>query len=234
MNAANTTDIIIPHFGCSPDITALCVRCLESIREHSADYRVILVDNGSPDTGYLPTLRTMPHMLIRNSTNLGFVKATNQGLTYSTAPYVVLMNNDTEAVPQWLPLLRTGFGDPSVGLSGPLTTSKNCWQGRYVSPTHEPVTLPNGHMLAFFCTMIRREVIDSIGVLDEDFGVGFGDDDEYCLRAERAGFRLALVRSLVIPHHHRTTFKQVYGVEAIPAMQEAALSLFYEKRREGR
>jgi GT2 family glycosyltransferase len=241
-------DIIIPHFGTTPELTATAIRCLETIREHSQDYRVIFIDNGSPDDSYLPTLRTLPHMLIRNTTNLGFVKATNQGLAFSTAPYVMLMNNDTEAVPGWLEKLRSAFDvDAAVGITGPLTNSPKCWQGRAfhelrqiladparVESALSTTVLPHGRMLAFFCAMISRRCLDTVGMLDEDFGVGFGDDDNYCLRAERAGFRLVLVRSLVIPHVHRTTFKAVYGEERIPAMQEAALELFHQKRRESR
>jgi GT2 family glycosyltransferase len=243
--ATPSVDIIIPHFGVTPDLTAYAVRCLESIATHSRDYRVIFIDNGSPDDSYLPTLRQLPHMLIRNRHNLGFVKATNQGLAFSTAPHVVLMNNDTQAVPNWLEKLREAFdADAAVGIAGPFTNSLKCWQGRayaemrcsFPDPTTieydlSTVVLPPGRMLAFFCAMISRRCLDAVGLLDEDFGVGFGDDDNYCLRAERAGFRLALVRSLMIPHAHRTTFSEVYGAEAIPAMQEKALELFHQKRR---
>ena len=62
-------------------------------------------------------------------------------------------------------------------------------------------------MLVFFCVMIKREVINKIGLLDEKFGVGLGDDDDYCHRAEAAGFRLAFVGNLEIYHKHKATFK---------------------------
>lgn len=232
-----TYDIVIPHFGRSEALAASVLRCLSSIAKHSEDYRVILVDNGSTCgvEAVHHALRQLPHMLIRNSENLGFVKATNQGLAYSNAPFVILMNNDTEAAPGWLEKLCEPFRyDALVGISGPLTTAAACWQGKYPGPRDGFAVLPPGRMLAFFCSMLSRKCLAKVGRLDEDFGVGFGDDDNYCLRAERAGFRLALVRSLTIPHAHRTTFREVYGAEAIPAMQEAALELFHRKRREGR
>ncbi len=230
-------DIIVPNYAMNPDITAKALRCLETIREHSHDYRMIWVDNGTPEVEFqriLPTLRTMPHMLIRNRVNQGFTKATNQGLAFSTAPFVVLMNNDCEAAPSWLDKLSVPFGDSMVGLAGPLTTAADSWQGR-VTRTDGWAMLQPGRMLAFFCVMIRRELLNQFPMLSEDFDAfaGLGHDDYDCWRWERAGWRLALVRDLVIPHHHRTSMKAVYG-DKVPYMQEQALSLFFEKRREGR
>jgi GT2 family glycosyltransferase len=68
-----------------------------------------------------------------------------------------------------------------------------------------------------------------VGLLDEQFGVGFGDDDDYCHRAQTAGFRLALVLDLVIPHHHRSTFRTLYSEAEIRAMQQTALKKFQAK-----
>jgi GT2 family glycosyltransferase len=228
-------DIIIPHYGRGRP-TELCIRCLETIRQYSTGYRIIFVDNGSPEFDRVaPELSLHPHILIRMTENVGFVKATNAGLYLSDAPYVVLMNNDTEAAEGWLEKLREPFSDPRVGLCGPVTTTPLSWQGRR-RPQSGWELLPGGTlqartaMLAFFCVMIRREVIAEIGVLDEDFGVGFGDDDWYCHQAHKAGWRLALARNLIIPHHHRTTFTELYGREESLAMQWDALAMFYEKK----
>src|SRR5574340_1163741 len=227
-------DIIIAHYGIGR-LTDLCCRCLETIRDCSTDYRVILIDNGSPELDRLiPTLETIPHLLVQNSVNLGFIKATNQGIALSTAPYVVLMNNDTEAVPEWLEKLRMPLAG-QVGLSGPRTTTQGSWQGRW--PARSGVyVLPETAMLAFFCVMIRRDVIEKCGPLDEIYGVGFGDDDAYSWQAHQKGFRLALVQDLVIPHHHRSTFHYMYGEDKVAQMQEAARQLYRrsEERRVGK
>lgn len=223
-----TYDIIIPHLGVTSILTELCRRCLRSIARHSADYRVILVDNGSPAFGEVePDLRALPHLLVRNTVNMGFIHAVNYGIWLSSAPYIVLMNNDTEAAPGWLEKLRAPLDKGArIGLSGPRTTTPNSWQGR------APVAagwrlLPKGHMLAFFCTMFRREVFDECGVLNEAYGAGLGDDDDFSRRAQRAGWGLALVQDLVIPHHHRTTFRTLYSESEIKGMQEAALARFH-------
>ncbi len=220
-------DIVIPHYG-TGGLTALCLRCLESIRTYSERYRLIFVDNASPEFETIrEELERHPHLLIRSTENLGFVRATNLGLLASRAPYVVLMNNDTEAVSNWLPKLAAALCG-SVGLAGPRTTTTESWQGRWTGRTGV-TTLSERAMLAFFCVMIRRDVIEKVGLLDEGFGIGFGDDDYYCHLAQKAGFRLALVQDLVIPHHHRSTFRTLYSEETIRGMQRRALDLFYRK-----
>jgi GT2 family glycosyltransferase len=221
-------DIVIPSWN----MADYAVNCLQSIKAHSFGYRVIFVDNGSAPEQMekvMHVLETMPHLLISNAENLGFIKATNQGILASEAPFVILMNNDTEAVPTWLQKLhRPLFIQPKVGLSGPLTTTPHSWQGKYPKGKQGYVIRTNG-MLAFFCTMFKRGVFDKVGLLDENFGVGFGDDDDYCRRVLNAGYTMALVQDLVIPHHHRTTFKQLYNAGTINEMQRNAIDHYHEK-----
>jgi GT2 family glycosyltransferase len=223
-------DIIIPSWNMSE----VAVKCLKSIQAYSTDYRVIFVDNGSEQAeldNILPVLEQMPHLLIRNEENLGFVKATNKGIEASEAPYLVLMNNDTEAVPGWLAKLSEPLEkNRNIMLSGPLTTTPNSWQGRYPKGKKGYAIRTNG-MIAFFCTMFKREVFTKVGMLDERFGVGFGDDDDYCLRVLNAGYVMALVQDLVIPHHHRSTFKKIYGEANIKGMEVAAIDKFKEKHQ---
>lgn len=232
-----TYDIIIPHFGVSDELSEKCRACLRSIKLHSANesYRIIFFDNATPHLQFQKiedSLNEHDHLLISSTENLGFIRAVNLSLEMSTAPYVVLMNNDTEAAPNWLPSLRAPLDtSPNIGLSGPRTTTPKSWQGRIpYKPEWELIGVNS--MLAFFCVMIKRQVLEQLGGLDEDFGVGFGDDDMYCLRAHRAGWRMALVSNLLIPHHHRSTFHTLYGVHQTLEMQSQALDKFQEKRRE--
>ena len=107
-------DIIIPSWNQSK-LTAVC---LQSIRQHTTDYRIIFVDNGSYVDEFAiveAELKHHPHLLVRNRRNLGFVKAVNEGLCLSTADYVVLLNNDTEVAPDWIAKLQAPFVDSRVG-----------------------------------------------------------------------------------------------------------------------
>jgi len=116
----------------------------------------------------------------------------------------------------------------NVGLSGPLTTAQNSWQGRHPKDIKGYMILEIG-MLAFFTTMFKREVLNVIGLLDESFGVGLGDDDDYCQRCLDHGYKMALIQDLIIPHHHRTTFKTLYTEQEIKTMQDKAIKYFKDK-----
>ena len=215
-----TYDIIIPSWNQKE----LATNCLLSIRQFSRqyDYRVIWVDNGSDEDVFQciqGLLQLIPHVIIRNTKNLGFVKATNQGLQFATADYVVVMNNDTEAAENWLgKLVKPMLDNTNIAVTGPRTNADGSWQGHW-DKTEGTFILPGSAMVAFFCAMIRRGVVEEVGYLDECFGVGFGDDDDYCHRIKKQGYKLALVQDLLIPHHHRSTFNILYSKEEIQQMQ---------------
>lgn len=236
-------DIIIPHYGAGT-LTRLCLRCLESIREYTEDYRLIFIDNASPEfAAVADEIEKHPHLLVRNTENLGFVKAVNQGFWMSTADWVVLLNNDTEVAPGWAEKLCEGFLVASnVGIVGPLMevdrepsdpvfqVSRPSWQAVWqVRNGGGPYVVPKTAMVAFFCAMLSRLAIEKVGVLDESFGVGFGDDDMYCHQAHRAGFEIVLQQDLRIKHHHRSTFREIYQPSEIQSMQETALAHFRSK-----
>jgi GT2 family glycosyltransferase len=184
----------------------------------------------------------IPHIAVFNGKNEGFVKATNTGLALSTAPYVVLLNNDVVFTPQWLPrLLQWAEKFPHVGIIGSLTSPSRSWQSisslaerNLGTPKFEgfaPMPEYPGDeyaveyadriamtykgkyqdwcgMVAFFCTLIKREVFADIGFLSEDYGMGFADDDDFCLRARMAGWKCLLAWDTFVVHKHRATWKK--------------------------
>jgi GT2 family glycosyltransferase len=223
-------DIIIPVWN-QADLT---VALLQSIKKQSKDdYRIILIDNNSDVDEFKKVnkeLQNHKYRVLRNCQNLGFVKAVNQGLALSTAKYIVIQNNDTEIITnKWLYKLENAFQINRVGISAPITNNKNQWQGREQLSEGQPVLLPTGRMVAFFSVMISRECFEKVGYLDECFGVGFGDDDDYCMRSQKSGFQIALNRNVMVNHYHRTTFKSIYTVDEIKDMQTKALKTYKNK-----
>lgn len=213
------TDIIVPQWNKSEYTCAL----LDSIKEAGTeDYRVILIENGSADSDIiaaLGALRDHPHEVIFNKENLGFVKGVNQGLKFSDAEYVCIQNNDTLVEPGWLSRLHDVFdAESDAGMVGPTTIWASSWQSRqrlvkkWGDPNGWPTYREIRGMLAFFCTLIPQSVIGHVGLLDEGYGLGFGDDDDYAMRVKRAGYSLFIRTDVTVAHHHRTTFKsQVPG-----------------------
>jgi O-antigen biosynthesis protein len=206
-------DIIIPVVDLLPDTKA----CVDSVNQASVgeEYRLIIVDNGSQKetSNYLKSLNCI---LIRNENNLGFVKAINQGLNRSSGD-VILLNNDTLLPEGWIGKLKAvATVDEKIGLVGPLSESGGGNQSQQdLSWIQERNDFPlpttgNKYLLteaiAFFCVYIKRSVINSIGVLDENFGFGQSDDVDYCIRAMKAGFKIALATDLVIQHQVSATF----------------------------
>jgi GT2 family glycosyltransferase/Flp pilus assembly protein TadD len=204
--------------------------CLDSVLAHTRPpYELILVDNGSSDgtAPYLDELRSRSGPLrvevIHNAANLGFPKGSNQGLAKAKGRYLVLLNNDTLVTEQWLEGL-IGWavqGNPCVGLVGP--TSNYC-----PPPQQVPVGYADRpgldafaaqrrrayagkalevERLTGFCLLLRREVLEAIGGFDEGFGAGFFDDDDLCVRAREAGFRLLVAQNVYIHHFGSRTFQ---------------------------
>lgn len=221
------TDVIVPNYVTLQSLP-IVRECLESIRQHSHESRLIFVDNASPALDQIePELSWHPNIVkILNKENLGFVKAVNQGLRASTSEYVVILNNDTVVCADWLPRLRAAFTS-NVGIVGPRSQKNGTISGDL--PWTSAHILGPGEMLCFFCVMISRTVLNQIGLLDEDFGIGLGDDDHYCWRAQQAGFDLCYLGDLTIFHHHKTTFKQLYTGDQISSMGWDAVDRIRDK-----
>jgi GT2 family glycosyltransferase/tetratricopeptide (TPR) repeat protein/SAM-dependent methyltransferase len=210
-------------------------QCLDSIRRYTDEpYELIVVDNASFD-GTLDYLRAQPDVrLIANDENRGFPAAANQGIEAARGGQVLLLNNDTVVTTGWLGrMLRAFDDDPDVGLVGPCSNYVGSEQ--QVPVSYEDVSELDGFAwdrgkrhdrlvedsdrLVGFCLLIRREVIDAIGGLDERFGVGCFEDDDYCRRALGAGFRAVITRDSFVHHYGGRTFVGS-GVDFAAVMRE--------------
>lgn len=204
-------DIIIPIWN----QLQYTKECIKSIARNTAyPYRLILVDNGSESEtrDYLKSLakEDTKVALIRNEQNLGFVKAVNQGLKVSTAPYVCLLNNDTIPAPGWLErLVEFAESHKDAGLLNPVC------DGHLDTPIDEyakKLEANEGRYMEMnqcfgFCMLMKRELIDKIGCLDEAFGIGGFDDTDYSMRAHKAGYRSVCVHNSYVYHKQHVSFK---------------------------
>lgn len=229
--SVSTVDVVVCVHNALDDVRD----CLDSVICHSTPvYRLILVDDGSRaetrDT-LASFASSQGALLIRNETALGYTFAANQGLRASKADHVILLNSDTVVTREWLErLVACAESDPKVGLAGPLS---NCasWQSVPDVDVHGDWAtnpLPDGvapdamaaHLagdagpdyprmpfLNGFCLLIRRRVIEAIGLFDEEgFGRGYGEENDYCLRARKAGFELALADDVYILHRQSKSY----------------------------
>jgi GT2 family glycosyltransferase/predicted Zn-dependent protease len=216
--------------------------CLESVLRHTrAPYELVPVDNGSTDgtPEYLAEVQRRPGpvrvAVIRNAENRGFPRGANQGIAASRGAYVVLVNNDCAVTPGWLDGLvgwAVAEGQP-VGLVGPVSNYAP-------APQHVPAgyrdlsgldAFATAHRaqhagkalqverLTGFCLLVRRDVLAKVGALDEGYGPGFFEDDDLCVRAREAGFRLLLAQDVYVHHEGSRTFKSQH-IDTAAALRE--------------
>lgn len=164
--------------------------------------------------------------LIENRSPRRYTRAANQGIRASTAESVVLLNSDTVVPPGWLARLSNAMNSgPKVGMTGPLSNAAGYqsvprrgdgagdWAVNVLPPGWNIAAMdtaiqaqfeedyPRVPFLNGFCLMIDRRVINSIGLLDEvSFPEGFGEEDDYCIRARDAGFELVVACDTYVHH----------------------------------
>ncbi len=214
---------------CVRDARDYVERCLRSVVAAGEYERVILIDDGSkPETASWLSKFSGVHglELRRHERSLGYTSAANRALTTSTSGICVLLNSDTVVPQGWIGRLAQVFAShPTAGLVGPLSnaatwqsaprrfSSEGVWSdGEWMSPEDlEHVdalaqhasqhTFPVVPLLNGFCMAIRRAVIDRVGKFDEDaFPRGYGEENDFCVRAGAAGFELRVADHVFVYH----------------------------------
>jgi GT2 family glycosyltransferase len=237
--------IVVVTYG-NLDLTRLCLGSVLRDTEHPR-YEVIIVDNASTD-GTPDYLRALAgdHENVRivlNDTNRGFAAANNQGLAIASGDVLILLNNDTVVPRGWLSGLLSHLEDAEIGLLGPVTNAVG--NEAKVSPDYADITglqpyadnrrnaLSGRHfdirMLAMFCLAMRRDVFERLGPLDENYGVGMFEDDDYSMRAKAAGYRVVCAEDVYIHHFGQAAFKKLIESGEYEALWQRNQAYFESK-----
>ena len=226
----------------------------------SRPFRLIVVDDGSEEgtADYLDRFaKRNPAVDLhrRHDPPHGYTIAANVGLRASSADYVVLLNSDTIVSRGWLErLIEVGEADDRIGLIGPLSNAASHQSvpvvkedgGWAVNELPHWLTvdgmallvagLPGDAMVRVpflngFCLCIRRRTIDAIGLFDEErFASGYGEENDYAIRAQDAGLELAVAtRSYV---HHRKS--RSYGMNGRAVLSRQSTRTLLDRHGEDR
>lgn len=203
-------------------------QCIESIRQHTDPdkYELIIVDNASTDGTVLWLNKQSDVITILNDENVGFPKGCNQGIRVAQGEEILLLNNDVIVTENWLDNLKTClYSSETIGAVGPVTNSASYYSMISINYTsieemHQFAKVYNESnaekweqrlKLIGFCMLIKKKVIDKIGLLDEQFSPGNFEDDDYSFRIQKAGFQLFLCKDTFIHHYGGTSFKENIG-----------------------
>jgi GT2 family glycosyltransferase/glycosyltransferase involved in cell wall biosynthesis len=222
-------DVVVPVYNAAGDL----VRCVDSVLAHSSgDWRLLLIDDASPEIAvrtYFSGLqaRNLPQVsLLRNASNLGFTLTANRGLREARPDAdVVLLNSDTVVTRNWLgKLARCAASDPRIGTITPFSNNAEiCSWPRFCANNPWPLaqdpeplvsaleevavpTYPDLPTGVGFCFYIRRALIGAIGGFDPAFGLGYGEENDFCLRAVAAGYRNVLCEDTFVLHLGGSSF----------------------------
>ncbi|MEX1028258.1 MAG: glycosyltransferase [Candidatus Paceibacterota bacterium] len=208
-------------FICTCNQLAYTRQCVESIvSKTDVPYELIFVDNGSSDgtPNYLRSIEGA--RVLENESNRGFAIAANQGIRIADGEQILLLNNDTLVTTGWLEsLLEALYDRPTTGMVGPVSNSVSGPQK--IPVRYDDLTSLDGFAwglrsnrqltevdrLVGFCLLVRREVVDKIGLLDERFEVGCFEDDDWSRRASLAGFKCYIASHVFVHHFGSVTFR---------------------------
>lgn len=184
-------------------------RFLDSLLEDPESCRrieLVWLDNASSD-GTVPNmdqwLADAGHVFagivsIINPANTGFIRGVNRAVLAASGEYVCLLNNDTTVPKGWLDGLLTPLtNDDGIGAIGPVS------DGMPWNQSHERAGqgMKPAPVVYGFCLLTRRTTLDAVGLLDERYGRGVAEVEDWCERVTRLGYRFAVNTDVLVTHN---------------------------------
>lgn len=212
-------------------------QCIESIRKNTklGTYEIVIVDNASSD-GTKEWINEQENIVsIQNQENLGFPKGCNQGIEIAKGDNILLLNNDVIVTPNWLKnMIKCLYSSEDIGAVGPVSNNVTYYQQIDVDYTsldelNEFATKHNVSdfskweeriKLIGFCMLIKKSVLDKIGLLDERFSPGNFEDDDLSIRIRNEGYKNILCSDTFIHHYGNASFMKNGNYEKLLNINE--------------
>ncbi len=236
-------DIIIPVYN-GFDETVCCIESVfKTLPLLKTEYEVIIINDGSPNAELSQWLeeqsKLKPFTLLINEKNLGFVATVNKGMSYNKDSDIVLLNSDTEVANNWLDrMVKGAYLSNEIATLTPFSNNAEiCSFPRFCRANELPsgmtveeldavfrdvvpqenVEVPTG---VGFCMYIKRSALKKVGLFDvEEFGRGYGEENDFCMRASRKGMTNVLCLNTFVYHSGGVSFGKEKAERVQNAMQ---------------
>ena len=213
-------DIVLPIYNSLTYVKP----CLNAVLNHTqnVDYHVCLINDASDSvtSNYLKTqvAHYSQFSLHTNTSNLGFVKSCNLGMTKGTAPYVLLLNSDVVVTPNWLArLIACAESDSLIASVNPLTNhaaqidlpmlpGANFYDMDVYLAQHAPCHYPDVVTGVGFCMLLRRKALEHVSLFDEIYGQGYCEESDLCMRLTTQGYRTVVADNVYVYHQGGASF----------------------------
>jgi GT2 family glycosyltransferase len=224
MSSSPQCSVIIISFNHYAETTG---PCLQSLLADTTELEIIVVDNHSDKTTREELHRAAERdpriRLVLNRENSGYAAANNIGAQHATSPLLLLLNSDTELLPDSIScLIRLMTEHPDWAMLGPISNQTGNDQQIHTTGQTADTILAEGNewcchssgfhyatdILSFCCVMIRKNVYSQLNGLDEAFGLGYYEDTDFNYRAVNSGLQLMITEDAFIYHRGSGSFSK--------------------------
>jgi GT2 family glycosyltransferase len=222
-------NIIIPIFNAYNEV----VNCIDSVINtvNSSSVKITLIDDSSTDDRIKKVLNNYSKIknitVLYNKENIGYTKTVNKGINASKDDDVVLLNSDTIVTFNWLEeLYKTAYSNSTIGTVTAMSDNAGSFSfpKEGVKNTKPPSVLQNNYAKIItknskyfppvnvatgsgFCIYLKRKLLDEIGLFDEKrFSRGYGEENDFCMRAIKFGWRNVISPGVFIFHTRTASF----------------------------
>lgn len=182
---------------------------VKSLYKYTKDFELIIVDNGSTD-GTVEYLKSIPNVkLVLNKENLGYSKGNNQGIEIAEGEYIGFFNNDILLAPDWFETIEEIFNkEEKLAFISPRhinphfdKTNENRFLKYFKKRFHYAKQYEkNFDACEFSCVVTKKDVINKIGVFDENYTPAFFEDNDIKYRAILAGYDVCVANEICFYH----------------------------------
>lgn len=239
---ASMVDIIVPVYRGLRDTQV----CIESVLQSTVrtPFRLVIINDASPEPDIQSWLERKAQedgriLLLKNDRNLGFVGTVNRGMSLDQRNDILLLNSDTEVANDWLDRLRhAAYSAPNVATVTPFSNNATiCSYPRFCADNelppgydtrsldqlfaqthaHTALDIPTG---VGFCMYIRRDCLEQVGLFDaERFGLGYGEENDFCQRALQNGWRNLHALDIFVRHTGGVSFGDAKSTRELQAQK---------------